>query len=281
MPALLVCHGANDWLEEPVRFPSIQRYVAVDDPTHDRLLQSGIPPDSIDILRTAVDLERFPLRENWSQRPQKALLFSNYLWNDSDLRIFREGCRLAGIDTLDVIGTGMATEKRAPEKILAQYDIVFAKGRSAHEAVATGAAVILTDCRKIAGMLTAKNHDVWRPLNLGFKTLTHTATPKALKRAIENYDVSDVKIVAKRLRSEGSIDQATDTLTRIYESVLSTGGERIPLIPEIEFQQAASAYQHKITQYFKKHKLTAPLERFVWVTSRKIYTGLIKLLGRK
>jgi hypothetical protein len=280
-PALLACHGASDWLEQPINFPSIQRYIAVDDPTHERLTSSGVANSSIEILRTAVDLQRFPQRDNWSPHPQRALFFSNYLWDESRFRIFREACRLEGIKTFDVIGSGMGAEKTNPEKILSTYDIVFAKGRSAHEAVATGAGVILTDCQKISGMLTTKKYDAWRPLNLGFKTLTQTANLSTIRKAIKQYDVKDIKAVSHRLRIDAPLDRAIDRLEEIYESVISEGHKTIPQIPETAFQTAASTYLTMVAAHIKQHKLTVPAERFIWGIIRKTYAELRQFFSRR
>ena len=70
VPAVLVCHGWLPWEEAPVSFPSILRYVAVDDLCRERLLaEGGIPPKKIQVIRNFVDLERFRRRPPLPARP--------------------------------------------------------------------------------------------------------------------------------------------------------------------------------------------------------------------
>jgi hypothetical protein len=78
VPAVYVCHGWLPWVEAPPRLPRILRWVAVDDTVHDRLvLESGIPPERVEVLLNFVDLARFKPRGPLPSRPARALVFSN------------------------------------------------------------------------------------------------------------------------------------------------------------------------------------------------------------
>src|SRR5690606_10549363 len=118
----------------------------------------------------AVDLARFRARGPLPLRPARALLFSNYAREDTHLPVVREACARAGLPR-DVIGAGAGRAVAAPETILGDYDLVFAKGRSALEALAVGAAVVLCDFRGIGPMVTSANLDALRLANLGARTL--------------------------------------------------------------------------------------------------------------
>src|SRR5437660_11738141 len=79
VPAISFCHGWLPWEEAPPRFPRILRYVAVDHTCRDRLvLEHAIPENRIRVLLNFVDLERFRPRGPLPERPERALVFSNY-----------------------------------------------------------------------------------------------------------------------------------------------------------------------------------------------------------
>ena len=62
-PAVYFCHGWLPWEEMAPHFPTIQRYVAVDDLCQERLqCVHGIPGERIRMIRNFVDLRRFALR---------------------------------------------------------------------------------------------------------------------------------------------------------------------------------------------------------------------------
>ena len=141
VPAVYFCH---DWLmKNTPHFPRILRYVAVDHTCRDRLVfEHAIPEERIQLLFNFVDLARFKPRGPLPARPKCALMFSNYAREDGRLNAAREACARAGIE-LDVVGERVGNICARPEEALPQYDIVFAKGRAALEALAVGTAVVL------------------------------------------------------------------------------------------------------------------------------------------
>ncbi len=241
VPAVLFCHGARPWEEAPARFPSILRYVAVDDACSERLLAEGVPSGAIEVLRTFVDLDRFPLRAWCRPRPRRALVFSNnarfgpYLWG------IRLGCALAGIFRVDVAGREAGRAVARPEDVLARYDVVFAKGRAAHEAAASGAALMVSDYGRHAGLLTRARYEEWRPLNFGFRLLKRRAGPLWIARELARYDAAEVRAVALRLRAEAGLGAFMERLLALYEDIAS---ERALLaaLPQETLDAAASGY---------------------------------------
>ena len=72
-PAVYFCHGWLPWEEMAPHFPTIQRYVAVDDLCRERLqCVDGIPSGRIRIIRNFVDLQRFTLRGELPAAPRRA-----------------------------------------------------------------------------------------------------------------------------------------------------------------------------------------------------------------
>lgn len=223
-PAIYFCHGWVPWEEAPPpRSPRIFRYIAVDDTCRDRLVfQHGIPEERVQVLLNFVDLERFQPRTPLPERPAKALVFSNYL-NDSNDGVFREACGNLGI-TLDVIGLGSGRSCAAPETVLGAYDLVFAKGRAALEALAVGTAVIVCDAAGLGGMVTVDNLAELRRLNFGIRALREPITVENITREILRYARWDAAHASTRIRAEAGLDHAVDRLISIYREVIAEAG---------------------------------------------------------
>jgi len=170
-PAVFFCHGWLPWEETPPHFPRILRYVAVDDTCRDRLVcEHGIEEEVVRVILNFVDLKRFVPRGELSAKPRRALVFSNSASETTYVANVREACRRAGI-SLDVVGSKAGRTSERPEKILGQYDIVFAKARCALEALAVGTAVVLCDQAGVGPMVTTTELERLRRLNFGIRTL--------------------------------------------------------------------------------------------------------------
>ncbi len=171
VPIVHVCHGWVPWEERPLKHPSIVMYIAVDDPSYDRLIvEEGIAPDRVEILRNFVDLSRFPRRSPLPERPKRALVFSNGANTDGYAAVIRDACARTGIE-LEVGGIRSGHPIASPESVLQQFDVVFAKGRSALEALAVGCSVILADAAGCGPLVSSREFDRLRAWNFGIRAL--------------------------------------------------------------------------------------------------------------
>ena len=258
VPAVYFCHGWVPWEEMAPRFPTIQRYVAIDDLCMERLqCMHGIAPDEIRVVRNFVDLERFPLRDELPDEPGRALAFSNYLNEQRGLGVLREVCAARGI-ALDAIGAASGRSEAHPEGILGGYDIVFAKGRSALEALACGTAMIACDTAGIAGMVTPDSYEAWRKLNFGVRTLRQPITVDNVIRALDRYDPAASREVSLRARSEASLDSAVEKILAVYEEAIAAH-RSTRVAPEL-LLLSASEYLRHIAD-FAKGRYVAEHER--------------------
>ncbi|MET0220346.1 MAG: sulfotransferase [Tardiphaga sp.] len=223
-PALFVCHGWRPWEEDPPILPSIQHYVAVDSLCRERVVATrGIRPDHVTVIPNAVDLRHFPQRDVWRSRPQSALIFSNYAHPD-DIRThtIRAACARAGIARVDVLGLGAGNAQPDPGALLHDYDIVFAKARCALEAMASGAAVIVTDYAGLAGMVTSDRVAEMRAWNFGARTMQAAeVTEDNLLRELQRYDADDARRVSDFIRPEADLERAADRWLEVYRAVLA------------------------------------------------------------
>ena len=243
VPAVFFAHDWAAWHDAPPLFPRILRYVAVDGTNRDRLVvENGIPEDKVRVLLNWVDLERFRPRGPLPARPRRALVFSNYATGDTYLPAVQEACRRAGL-TLEVAGSGVGRSLAAPETVLGDYDLVFAKARCALEALTVGTAVVLCDYRGLGPLVTSAELDDLRRLNFGLRTLVRPHTPDLLLREIERYDPCDAAEACRRVRETASLEPALDRLVDLYREVTDEAGRLDPPAPEAE-SRALAAYLH-------------------------------------
>ena len=250
-PAVYFCHGWLPWEENPPRFPRIFRYVAVDHTTRDRLVfENGISESRVSVLLNFVDLERFKPRGPLPSRPARALFFTNDA-EEQTIRVVREACRRADI-ALDVMGASSGTACGAPERALGGYDLVFAKGRSAIEAMAVGAAVVICDISAIGSMVTMCEFDRLRPLNFGIRALKEPINQDSVEREISRYDATDATRVSERIRSTAGRDSVIDNILLLYQEVIAEFERTERDVPAEE--RAASEYLRWLSPRLKEYE---------------------------
>ncbi|MGE0680281.1 MAG: glycosyltransferase, partial [Candidatus Binatia bacterium] len=243
VPALYVCHGWLPWEESPPRFPRILRYLAVDYTCRDRLIyEHAIPEEHVQVLLNFVDLQRFLPRSPLPPQPQRALLFSNAAQEKTHLGVVQKACAQSGL-TLEVMGRQSDSASPYPETVLGEYDIVFAKGRCALEALAVGAAVILCDAVGAGPMVTSQELERLRTLNCGIRTLREPLTPEVLVREIARYTPSDAAQVSQRIRATAGRDATIDALILLYQEILKEYGDNKSDDVSVEGAAAAAYFR--------------------------------------
>jgi glycosyltransferase involved in cell wall biosynthesis len=227
VPAVYMCHGWLPWEEEPPAFPSISRYIAVDDLCRERLVANGgIEPDRVDVVYNFVDLERFARRQPLPDKPATALIFSNHAAHPVHVDAIEAACARLGVTRLDRVGIRFDNVVSKPEKMLGGYDVVFAKARAALEALAVGCAVVVTDTSGFAGLVTSDNVAALRRYNFGVRTMQASAiSAAAVTEALRHYDAGDAARVTDWIRAEADLGDAIDRLLGIYQRVLTSHRE--------------------------------------------------------
>lgn len=255
-PAVFVCHGWAPWEEMPPLFPSIGRYVAVDDLCRERLLSTpGIDAADIDTIYNFVDLQRFQPRAPLPDRPTKALVFSNYASDSPQLLAIRRACERFGIEQVDVAGLGSGNPIQHPEAELPRYDLVFAKARCALEAMAVGCAVVVTDYAGLAGMVTTDNMQGLRQLNFGVRTMQQArVTEDSIFAELSRYDADDARQVSRWIRQQADLQAAVDRWEEVYRRLLdSAASSALPASPETMLNAAAD-YLCSLHEPLKKRR---------------------------
>jgi Glycosyltransferase Family 4 len=253
VPAVFYCHSWTDWISSPPAHPRILAYVAVDDTCRDRLvLENAIREERVRVWLHGVDLDRFKPRDALPAKPRRALVFSNTASPATYLNAVRDACSRAGID-VDVAGSAMNATVAAPESVLGNYDLVFAKARCALEALAVGTAVILCDSAGSGPLVTTAELEQLRRLNFGIRTLREKSNPDLLAREISRYDPVDATEVSRRIRSTSDLASAIDDTIDLYREVIEEFSQR-PALPSSEENRAAAEYLRWLTVMVRRRQ---------------------------
>lgn len=152
---------------------------------------------------------------------------------------------------------------------------MLAKGRTALEALATGASVILYLRRAIGPLVTDGELERLLPLNFGIRAMTRLFDPvefaQALSVELARYDSQDAAHVSRRIRAMCGRDRAADEFLSLYNGVIAEYGDGSA--PDAEGLAAADylrelllgikeereAFYKSNTFRFKEHLLRLPL----------------------
>lgn len=220
VPGIFLCHDAASWQDVPALMPRLRRYVAVDYLCRERLIREGqTPQDKTVVVHNFVDLKRFLPRRPLPEKPKRALVFSNYATESTQLPAIRTACARAGLE-LDIIGSGVGCSVARPEDMLGQYDVVFAKAKAALEAMAVGTAVVLCDFHGVGPMVSSGEFSYLRDYNFGRHLLREPLEPEPLLKQLAKYDRVDAAKVRDQVRACASVETAVDKWLAIYSQII-------------------------------------------------------------
>ena len=240
VPAVSICHDRTASHGQPPLFTRVRRYAAVDANCAERLsLESGIPSAGIAIVSNGVDLQRFRPRPPLPERPRRAAIFSNYATESPDTRAIRSACESLGL-SLEVIGQGVGRQAAAPEEVLGEFDLVFAKARCAMEAMAVGCAVILlNEGMGLAGLVTTDQMREWHRWNFGRRLMQAPIDHDTVRREVLRYDVADAARVSDYVRTHVSLEATTDAIESLAREVLQAEPGLPAIDPRDELREFA------------------------------------------
>jgi glycosyltransferase involved in cell wall biosynthesis len=218
---VFVCHDRTAPHSIPPRIDSIALYVAVDRNCLERLTADwNVPESRTRLILNAVDLTRFAPRAPLPQAPGRALIFSHTAGPGSHDAAVSEACAALGIP-VDVIGARAGIVTAEPEHLLPRYDLVFAKGRCAIEAMAVGCAVVLCDAAGMGPMVTMADYEALRAWNFGARTLRDPLDVTALVSQIRRYDAAAAADLSRAIRRDADLETALNRYVALYEEALA------------------------------------------------------------
>jgi hypothetical protein len=136
-----------------------------------------------------------------------------------------------------------------PEELLAEYDVVFAKARTALEAAAVGASVVVYWYRRLGPVVTTAELERLRRDNFGMRAMGPRSTPEEFGRdvtaALGRYDAAEAARVSERVRAEAGRDRLVSEFVSLYESVIK---EHAGMARDEEAEaRAAAAYLRSLS----------------------------------
>ncbi len=226
-PALYLSYGTRQWREHPPTHPRILRYLAFSVSGREWLHETGIPREATQCLPNFVDMERFTSVRRLPEEPAKALFYDRTSGQGRNLDDIRQVCQRCNIQ-LQLVGDLVGKSPTRPEVMLPEYDLVFASGRSAIEALASGCAVVPVRNGRCGKLVTSANFDAMRDENFSLSEsgATQALSVDALVNELENWDWRNLAPVARRIREELSAPAVAAQLVKIYEQVLADDAER-------------------------------------------------------
>jgi len=225
-PALYMSHGTRQWREHPPLHPRILRYLGHGQGVREGLVDAGIPRELCGIVPGFVDMERFVTVRRLPEEPKRALYYDRTSGQGRHVDEIRQACQRCGIQ-LEFVGDLVGKAPTRPEIMLPEYDLVFASGRSAIEALACGGAVVAVREGRCGKLVTTENFDAMRDEHFTARESGMSGDPvAALVHELENWDWRNLAPVARKVREELSAPTVAGRLVEIYGEVLALDQER-------------------------------------------------------
>lgn len=250
VPAIYHCHGAN-WLETQPMHPRIYRYVSVSRTLAERMrVESNLSASQVEVIPNGVNLDRFRQVRALPAKPRRALFYhKSHYRDDPTVKSVEEATARHGI-SLDFIGRLFGRVTHRPEETLPQYDLVFASGRSAIDALVSGCAVIVLSANGAGPLVTPGNYDHFHSVNFQYPRNATGFSSGQIAAQIEGYDAAACASVTARLRQEADFRLLIPRYIKSYEEAIRAHGERPPE-PD-EDARAASGYLRTLAPLLKR-----------------------------
>lgn len=216
VPMAYLCQGAV-WRDKPPQHPRILQYLTISRTMRERLIvESNLPPERISVCLNSVDLKRFSLVRPPPDKLRKAVIYNKIHDKDSPtLHRIVEAASKLGME-LDFIGKNFGRLIHEPEKVLPEYDLVFASGRSAIDALACGCAVVVLGRRGCGPLVVPDNFAFLREVNFTIPVNSAPAQVEKIQQNLLEYDPSRQVEVIARLRKEADFERTIDFMESVY-----------------------------------------------------------------
>jgi len=214
-PAVFMSHGSHQWRERPPRFPRIFKYLAKCSATADWMArEADLKRESIQIIPGYQNLRALPEPRPLPETPKKALLHDPFPANPDHVRKIRNACYLAGIE-LETYSDLLGRSSAHLPTLLPEYDLVFATGNVAVQALAIGCGVVCFDSSKVGELVTDANFDT-----LFLEQFTARESSLELSAQLQAWSAPDITPLARKVRGELSVDSYLRRIDAVYREAI-------------------------------------------------------------
>ena len=180
-PQLFRCPSDLFDLQQPPQLPDVVSVLyALSDRFADRVRALAGTREVLR-LRQPIDHDRFAAGGPLRPRPRRAALLGTYL-QGARLELLRDVWGEAGVECVRVSGNPR------PEEVLADADVVVAKGKAALEGMACARAVYVYDQFGCDGWVTPDSYPAIEADNFAGQATDVTVSVESLRRALDEYD---------------------------------------------------------------------------------------------
>lgn len=230
--------------------PRIEGYIVPDPSSAARLTGSGIGIESISVCDFGVDLARFArIRTPYDPfgGTCRAAIYDDWLTTASPIVAAVSASFPGG--GIDFMGRGLGRTVDDPENRLLGYDIVFARGPRAVEAMACGCAVVIVDERSCASLVTTDNFQSLRSAGFSPSHAQSPATVAAIESCLRNIAAPDVSAVTSMVRQTLGFDRLVDRLVAAYGAAIERN-RSAAVTWDVE-QEVVSRYLRELARVIK------------------------------
>lgn len=211
-------HGARPWVEQPPVHPRIRFHVVTSARMGPRLTSEfGVPADRVVTIPNFVDLRRFSRIREFADVPTRAVLYGQFGFNADELAQLQQSCADNNLE-LDKVGRAYGNPRPRPEYFLPDYDVAFAIGRCAIEALACGCAVMPIVPQLAGSLVTAESLDDWAASNFSprYFTSANVMDSKWLSGELALITPEGQQAVIQKTRAAHAIEHAVAAFVDLY-----------------------------------------------------------------
>jgi hypothetical protein len=172
-----------------------------------------------------------------SGKPRRAAVFHK---SKRHLDVLSAACEARGISLKRI---GAKGDLPHPELELADFDLVFATGRSAIEALCAGCAVILCDPQGMGGLVTLSNFQHFRRHNFALRALAMPMRLEALLAEIDRFDAVEAGQTSALTRREACFERCLDRYLDLYGQAIERA--QAEPWPDTDYRDALGAFLHE------------------------------------
>ena len=221
-PSVLHIHGFLPEQEKPFVHPRILRYLVISLGAVDFWsVRLGVDRGRFEFLPNSVDTTRFAAVRRPPARPRTALAYTNRGFDPRDWSEIERGCAACGV-SLQTAGLWTGRTESEPEQLLPKFDLVFAVGRSALEAVASGCGVIPLAGDMAEELVAPSNYDRLRGQNMAPAFFRHEKlSADWIQRQILSWNPGSIAAVTSKVRKDCGQEQSMRRIASIHAAVVN------------------------------------------------------------